>query len=321
MNVFRTLLKVMAPGGSRAKLSILIFHRVLSRPDALLDDVPDASAFEQAMHWIGQWFRVLPLEEAVARLKRGDLPPCALSITFDDGYADNLEVAAPILRRLGLHATFFVATGFLHGRNMWNDRVIEAVRACTAQWLDLRFLALGVVQLDSIAVRRAAIDRILARIKHEEPTRRLALVEQIEEACGAGGGPALMMRPEQVARLAASGMDVGAHTVSHPILARVSPAQARNEIADSKAELESIIGRRVALFAYPNGVPRRDYTAEHVELVRAAGFDGAVSTAWGVARPDADLFQLPRFTPWDRARVRFALRLAQNLSRTQYPTA
>jgi peptidoglycan/xylan/chitin deacetylase (PgdA/CDA1 family) len=319
--VFRPLLNVLAPGGRRGKLSILIFHRVLARPDALLDDVPDAATFERTMRWICEWFNVLPLLEAAARLKRGDLPARALSITFDDGYADNEEVAAPILRRLGLHATFFVATGFLDGGNMWNDRVIEAVRACAARWLDLGFLGLGTVQLASIAARRATIQHILARIKHEEPAQRQAFVERIEEACGATVRTALMMRSEQVARLAASGMDVGAHTVSHPILTRVSPAQAREEIADSKAALESIIGRRVALFAYPNGVPRRDYGAEHVELVRGIGYDAAVSTAWGVARPDADLFQLPRFTPWDRARARFALRLLQNLSRTRYATA
>lgn len=319
--MFRPLLSALAPGGPRAKLSILIFHRVLPRPDPLFEDIPDAAVFERTMRWIREWFRVVPLAEAAARLRSGELPPRAMSITFDDGYADNEEVAAPILRRLGLHATFFVATGFLDGGNMWNDRVIEAVRACNAQSLDLGFLALGIVSLDSIAARRATIDRVLARIKHEEPAQRQASVERIEEACGTALRAPLMMRAEQVARLAASGMDIGAHTITHPILTRLSLARAREEIDGSKAALESIVGRRIALFAYPNGVPRRDYGPEHVGVVRAAGFDAAVSTAWGVARPDADLFQLPRFTPWDRARARFALQLLQNLSRTRYATA
>ncbi|GAB4468892.1 MAG: polysaccharide deacetylase family protein [Burkholderiaceae bacterium] len=321
MTLFRALFNLLAPGGQRARLPILIFHRVLARPDPLLDDVPDAESFERTMRWVGQWFNVLPLAEAAARLRRGDLPARALSITFDDGYADNEEVAAPILRRLGLHATFFVATGFLDGRNMWNDRVIEAMRASAAQRLDLGFLGLGTVSLEAVAARRTAIDRILTRIKHEKPERRLALVERIEEACGARLQTALMMRAEQVARLAAGGMDVGAHTISHPILTRLSPAQAREEIVGSKAVLESIVGRRVSLFAYPNGVPMQDYGAEHVQMVRGAGFDAAVSTAWGVARPGADPLQLPRFTPWDRTRSRFALRLAQNMARSAYATA
>lgn len=138
--------------------------------------------------------------------------------------------------------------------------------------------------------------RILTRIKHEEPAQRQAFVERIEEACGTALRTGLMRNAKQVARVAASGMDIGAHTVTHPILARLSLARAREEIEGSKAALESIIGRRVALFAYPNGVPQQDYRAEHVQLVRGAGFDAAVCTAWGVARPGADPFQLPRFT-------------------------
>lgn len=319
--VFRSLFSILAPGGRRSRLSILIFHRVLPRPDPLLQDAPDAAAFERCMRWVREWFNVLPLAEAAARLPRGDLPPRALAITFDDGYADNEEIAAPILRRLGLHSTFFIATGFLGGRNMWNDRVIAAIRGCAIERVNLAALGLGAFELSSIAARRTAIDRILVAIKHHPPEYRAESVERIEEACDAAPSAPLMMRPEQVARLAASGMDIGGHTVTHPILARLPSVQAREEIADGKAALESIIGRRIALFAYPNGVPNHDYTAEHVRLVRDCGFQAAVSTAWGAARRQADLFQLPRFTPWDRTRPRFALRLARNLTRAAYETA
>ncbi|MCS6944605.1 MAG: polysaccharide deacetylase family protein, partial [Sutterellaceae bacterium] len=131
----------------------------------------------------------------------------------------------------------------------------------------------------------------------------------------------LMMNCEQVADLAAAGFDIGGHTVTHPILARLSPEEARAEIAGGKSDLEAIVGRRVALFAYPNGVPGKDYAAEHVRLVRACGFQAGVSTAWGVAVWRSDPFQLPRFTPWDRTRLRFGLRLAQNLTRVGYATA
>jgi peptidoglycan/xylan/chitin deacetylase (PgdA/CDA1 family) len=319
--VFRSLFSVLAPSGRRSKLSILIFHRVLPCSDSLLNDLPDAAAFEERMRWVREWFNVMPLAEAATRLARGDLPARALSITFDDGYADNEEIAAPILRRLGLHATFFVATGFLGGRNMWNDRVIEGIRSCTADQVDLCSLGLGVLDLSSVPARRAAIDRILAAVKHQSPDRRAESVDRIEAACGAAPCDPLMMQPEQVARLAASGMDVGVHTVNHPILTRLTIEQAREEIAGGKAALESILGRRITLFAYPNGVPGQDYAAEHVQLVRACGFVAAVSTAWGVARQGSDLFQLPRFTPWDRTRARFAVRLAQNLNRTRYETA
>lgn len=311
----------MAPAGPRARLSILIFHRVLAERDPLLDDVPDAAAFEACMRWVRDWFNVIPLAEAVARLQRGALPARALAITFDDGYADNEQIAAPILQRFGLPATFFVATGFLGGTNMWNDRVIEAIRHCRAVELDLSDFGIGTVTLGTTALRRAAIDRVLTAIKHAPPAQRRAAVERIEELCGTPPAPRLMMDPEQVAHLAAAGFDIGGHTVTHPILARLPADEALAEIAGGKSDLEAIVGRRVALFAYPNGVPGRDYTAEHVRLARECGFAAAVSTAWGVAGRQSDPFQLPRFTPWDRSRLRFGFRMAQNLSRTRYATA
>ena len=113
-----------------------------------------------------------------------------------------------------------------------------------------------------------------------------------------------------------AGMQIGAHTVSHPILARLDEAEARREIVRSKDDLESITGRPVSLFAYPNGRPGRDYTARDVELARGAGFGCAVSTSPGAVRaaryPDLS-FQLPRFTPWDRTAGAFGARLVRNL--------
>jgi len=89
-------------------------------------------------------------------------------------------------------------------------------------------------------------------------------------------------------------------------------ADARREINQSRECLAAILNEPVSLFAYPNGKPGQDYAAEHVRMVRDAGFAAAVSTAWGVASRDSDSFQLPRFTPWDRQPVRFALRLLIN---------
>jgi peptidoglycan/xylan/chitin deacetylase (PgdA/CDA1 family) len=121
-----------------------------------------------------------------------------------------------------------------------------------------------------------------------------------------------MMRDDDVRSLRGSGMEIGAHTATHPILTRLSSADARREINESREYLTAILSEPVSLFAYPNGKPGQDYTAEHVHMVRDAGFGAAVSTAWGVASKDADLFQLPRFTPWDRGPGKFALRLLLN---------
>ena len=128
--LLKALFHLMSPGGARARLSVLIFHRVLPEPDPLFPDEMHARRFDVLCGWLTSWFKVLPLDEAVARLKAGTLPARAVCITFDDGYADNHHVALPILRRHGLVATFFIATGFLDGGRMWNDTVIEAIRAC-----------------------------------------------------------------------------------------------------------------------------------------------------------------------------------------------
>src|SRR6185369_11934298 len=193
-------------------------------------DVPDAAGFEAQMRWVKNWFNVLPLGRAIELLYEGRIPPRALAITFDDGYADNEELAAPILARVGLTATFFVASGFLRGGCMWNDRVIEAIRGCPTEMLDLSAQGLERYRLGDPAERRRAVWAIPRRIMHLEQAHREAVAEAIATIAGAGSIPSPMMRPEQVRHLRTLGMDVGAHTITHPILTRLSQREARNEI-------------------------------------------------------------------------------------------
>ena len=110
-----------------------------------------------------------------------------------------------------------------------------------------------------------------------------------------------------------AGMQIGAHTVSHPILARLSRDEAHQEIQASKLFLEQLLGEPVGLFAYPNGKPGEDYLPDSVDVVRELGFDAAVSTKWGASCTGDDVFQIRRFTPWDRTKLRFGARLLFNL--------
>lgn len=316
MTALRGLLSLSSPGGARGRLSILIFHRVLAAPDPLFPGEVDANTFDRICGWVAELFNVLPLDVAVERLRRGDLPARALAITFDDGYADNHDTALPILQRHGLTATFYIATGFLDGGRMWNDSVIEAIRRCTQPILDmtpLGFDGLGELPLSTAGERRAAIDALLARIKYRPVAERLQLVSLLERISGAEMPEDLMMSSDQVRAMHNAGMQIGAHTVSHPILAKLDSDVALQEIAQSRLRLESLIDAPVRMFAYPNGVPGKDFTAESVALVKKLGFDSAVTTGWGAARGDADPHQLPRFSPWDRSRSRFALRMMRNL--------
>ena len=319
--MLRLPLSLLSPGGARGRLSILIFHRVLPRPDPLSPDEPDATGFETQMRWVRDWFNVLPLAHAIELLYAGAIPPRALAITFDDGYADNEELAAPILSRLGMTATFFVSTGYLGGGCMWNDRVIEAVRACDSPELDLGAIGLGRLPLGSVLQRRQAIGTLLKGIKHFDQTRRDEVTQAIVDAAGGKPSPALMMQPEQVRSLRKLGMDIGAHTVTHPILARIGAEAAQHEMAHSKSELERLTGEPVDLFAYPNGVPGQDYVSEHVAMARDCGFKAAVSTSWAAASARSDRFQLPRFTPWDTTRARYGLRLLGNYRRLEKTVA
>jgi peptidoglycan/xylan/chitin deacetylase (PgdA/CDA1 family) len=303
-------------GPLSASLSILIYHRVLPEPDPLVPELVCASEFEWQIGVLDRWFRVLPLGEAVARLRAGTLPPRAACVTFDDGYADNATVALPILRRRGVPATFFVATAFLDGGRMFNDGVIETVRRARGETLDGGSAGLGRLPIATLAQRRAAIDRLIGALKYLPVSRRQACVDALAAACGSTLPDDLMMTSDQVRELRAGGMEIGGHTRTHPILAGLEPEQARREIEEGRRRVEAIIGEPVRLFAYPNGKPRQDYRREDVAAVRDLGFDAAVSTAWGVSSPRSDVFQLPRFTPWDRTPGRFLLRLWRNTFRT-----
>lgn len=315
--MWRTVMSALSPAGQRGRLSILIFHRVLPAQDALFPNEVHAAGFDRMCGWLAQWFQVLPLGEAIDALKHDRLPARALVITFDDGYADNHEVARPILQRHGLPATFYIATGFLDGGRMFNDTVIEAVRRCPRAVLDVRSLGvqgLGELALGDVQQRRQAIGVLLSALKYLPSQQRSIAVLQLAELAGAPMPDDLMMRSDDVRALRRAGMTIGAHTVSHPILSGLAPEVATQEISQSRQQLESLLGERVAHFAYPNGVPGRDFTPETARLVQQLGFDSAVTTGWGAARSGSDAYQLPRFTPWDRRRAGFAMRMAHNLA-------
>ena len=305
----------LSPAGPGGRLSIFIFHRVLAQADPLRPDEPDAERFDRIVGFIARYFHVLPLSQAASRLAAGTLPAAAACITFDDGYADNLTVAAPVLRRHGATATFFIASGFIDGGRMWNDSVIEAVRNAPAGEFDLRDLDLGVYAIGDTASRVDAYGDLLRRLKYLDLGARLERSDEIARLAGLPGRCDLMMTSRQVVELRDLGMEIGAHTVRHPILNKVDAATAAAEIGDGRDQLAGWLGHPPEVFAYPNGVPNADYSDRDVELVRRAGFRCAVSTRRGAAGRATDRLQLPRFTPWDRTLPRFALRCADTLLR------
>jgi peptidoglycan/xylan/chitin deacetylase (PgdA/CDA1 family) len=172
--------------------------------------------------------------------------------------------------------------------------------------------------------RRRAVHALLPRLKYLPAGVRERTAQGVAERAGVTGQGLpgdLMMRRSQVQALRRAGMGIGAHTLTHPILAQADDATAHAEIRGSRDMLGQLLGEPVSLFAYPNGKPGRDYGRRDVALVRELGFAAAVSTAPGVAHPDSDPMQLPRFTPWKTAPLPFAGQLLRNLGQVAPATA
>lgn len=295
--------------GFDARVSMVLFHRVLATPDALLKDEPDIDFFESQVRWLRDSFNILPVREAAHRLYAGTLEPGTLCITFDDGYRDNADNALPVLQRLGVRATFFVTTAYGGGGLMWNDRVVEAVRRWPHAEMDLTDLGLGRHAFDG--GRSTVLAALLGQLKYKPYGERDALATAL---LGRSAAPhaRMMMDETEIRRLHGAGMEIGGHTVSHPILSALDDRDAVREIVDNKTRLEEIIGEPIVTFAYPNGRPQRDYQARHLAMLRECGYRYAVTTAPGTAHRGTDPLQMPRFTPWDRSRSKYLARMLRN---------
>jgi peptidoglycan/xylan/chitin deacetylase (PgdA/CDA1 family) len=305
----RALGLAVSPGGLRGRLLILCYHRVLPSNDPLIPSCIDRGAFDREMRVVAEHFNALPMTDAIARLRGGKLPPRAVAITFDDGYADNLEVALPILQKYSLPATVFVASAFLDGGRMWNDTITESVRRARGDDLDLTDLELGTLPIRTPEQRGAAALRVMLHLRRLPTAERAERVQEFADRIGADLPTDLMLTSKQLVALHAAGVEIGAHTMTHPILAKLPDDVAEDEIRSSRQHLEELIGAPVNGFAYPNGMPGVDYQRVHVEAVHRAGYSYAVTTAKGCASSAADFFQLPRLLPWGDRPSRFAMRL------------
>jgi peptidoglycan/xylan/chitin deacetylase (PgdA/CDA1 family) len=256
----------------------------------------------------------MDLEELVARGTRGDLPERAVAITFDDGYEDNYRHAFPLLRKFGLPATIFIASAAVNNRlPLWHDRVFDAFRFAQAKRARLRSWHEFEIVLESEDWARQSLRRFLQRAKYLPCQTRLALVDELEQALDpdACGHPrASMLTWEQMREMQAHGIRFGSHTVTHPILTCVDEQQLRDELFNSKAELEARLAEKVTGFAYPNGKPD-DYNEEVKKVLRSACYSWAVTTNLGFNTSHQDRFELKRGQPWeedvDFFRMRFFL--------------
>ncbi len=162
--------------------------------------------------------------------------------------------------------------------------------------------------------RKQTATALTERCKYLPPPARESLTNKLQQLASVDLRQDLMLTAEMVRTLSRNGIAIGGHTVSHPILTRIADNVARSEIVDNKHHLETIIGKPVTMFAYPNGKRDIDFDQRHLRMVREAGYQAAFTTAAGAATRHDDRFALPRSRPWDRSRLMFAGRLLSWLS-------
>ena len=306
---------------------ILMYHRVTELPNDPYLMAVTPKHFAEQMEVIRRYACPIPLRQMVKALRDGKVPKRGLAVTFDDGYADNLYNAKPLLERYDIPATVFVTTGHVgHQREFWwdeLDRVLlqpgqlparlelrltgrawhwEIGEATTYTTEDFqRDRAWNIEQKES-PTRRHHLHRSLYQLLHNSTeTERKQLLRQLRTWAGAAskGRPShRTLAHHELVHLAESNLiEIGAHTVSHPILSTLSVFAQRNEIKRSRGHLEAILNRPVTSFAYPHG----SYTKETLAVVREIGFACGSSSEPDAVRKNADCFQLPRIVArdWD----------------------
>jgi peptidoglycan/xylan/chitin deacetylase (PgdA/CDA1 family) len=323
----RRLWNRLSPGGL-----IVLYHRVAELAADPFSLAISPANFEQHLGALLERGKPMPLDQMNERLQHGALESRSFAVSFDDGYLDNLEQAAPILARLGVPATFFVASGYLGGdREFWWDALERAVLEPPAlpEALELsvggttRAFALGTAAKEPVSGRpvgfqdqrespvhpRLELFRDLWwQLRAVEDAERRRTIDRLFAWSGAdprARASHRAMSAEELRTLDRTpGMTIGAHTVSHPVLSTLSPGEQRSEMAEGRAALEAVLGHPVTSFAYPFG-RRADYDRTSVEIAEQLGFRLACTTHAAVLRRGARPLELPRASPRNFERAHF----------------
>ncbi len=252
--------------------------------------------FERHVAYLAANYTVLPLPEIVARLRENrPMPANTVALTFDDGYADNLE-AARTLHRHGATGTFYMTARCLNGGEpFWPSEIRYLVPAIPDGTITLDVPGERIeLACSTPAERKAALTRITHLMKAYPVPVREHMREQLRALAPHVQMPPIMLTWDEVNEMARLGMTIGAHTLTHANLPSAGLAGATDEITGSKQVLERHIGRDVTMFSYPNGGAESYYTPELEKVVARAGFHAATTSRNGFATAGSNLFALKR---------------------------
>lgn len=298
------------------QVMILGYHRVADSSHDLYGVTVRPSNFAEQMAVLRQEAHPISLTEACVGLQTGCLPRRAVVVTFDDGYTDVLCAARPLLMQHGIPSTVFIVAGSM-GEELWWDELARLILspAVLPEQLQLRikdrlltWSLFDPLPLNQSLKRAPTPRRRLLHMLYQELLAQpdacpealaelrawssVDLLDQDDLAIGR------VMSPRELVRLIDGGLiEIGSHTMTHPLLTSLSPEAQAVEIRQSKVMLEEIVGRSVVAFSYPHGA----VTSVILQLVQEAGYTRAGTSQNDLARPGSNPFLLPRFWPpdWD----------------------
>jgi peptidoglycan/xylan/chitin deacetylase (PgdA/CDA1 family) len=287
---------------------ILGYHRISAAEDDVFQVCVYPDNFVAHMETLREYANPIRLSRLVQSLRQNSLQPKSVVVTFDDGYADNLYAAKPLLEKYEIPATVFICTGYI-GQEFWWD---ELQRLIAGSQTDPRTLHLqaGGKQFEwhaknqSSDVQKAAsrqellgaLYQFLLRLDVEDQNRARESIRSWSGVASPGMSVPRAMSEEELLRLVDGGLiELGAHTRHHSMLPDLSLERQRQEIQSSKMDLENLLGRQIEGFAYPNGRS----TPESKQLVREMGFSYACTSLHDVVGPRSDFYELTRFWQQD----------------------
>jgi peptidoglycan/xylan/chitin deacetylase (PgdA/CDA1 family) len=280
-------LAVRTPG-----VTVLMYHRI-SGTDHRLPGLP-VEVFAGQMRWLRDRCDPVRPEQLVERAERPNRARPAVLVTFDDGYRDYHDLAYPILKKLDIPATVFLATSCMdEGGMIWTDQVQWAALSTSRDRIRLPWERESEIFLESPGARERLGARARAYLKGVSDEERRELLPRLLAELGEAPVPERQMLNWDEVRRTMDLTSFGGHTHTHPILSRLPHANAEREIRTCRDRIAAETGQAPTTFAYPNGQPS-DYTRETKELVRSAGFSLAFSTTEGIAGLESDWLAIRR---------------------------